>query len=373
MSTQTQLQTQTAANSEGQTIHIRRKPELLNDYEKDTDAIVNGLQTVSLETYKKLKYPQWAPTWDRKDQGAFHHLKPFKHIDRGLFGDSEFKNLLADKSVKTKPISPKLGTEIEGIQLSKLTDKQKDDLALLAAERGVVVFRGQDFKDLPFDDITSWGKYFGPLHVHPTTGTPAGQPYFHIIIRRAKADEQQTHLAERLNTVGWHSDVTYEPQSPGITLLTMLQTSVGGDTQFIDLITAYERLSPQFQKLIENLKVVHSSVCQADRSRANDGVQRKTDIESIHPLVRYHPVLKKKYLFLNKGFATRILGFKHEESEFLLNFLKNHIETLLDAHIRANWDEQTVVVWDNRRVVHTATHDWDNDNLRHGFRLTTLD
>ncbi|GMF03952.1 unnamed protein product [Ambrosiozyma monospora] len=135
---------------------------------------------------------------------------------QGLFGDSEFKNLLADKSVKTKPLSPKLGTEIEGIQLSQLTDKQKDDLALLVEERGVVVFRGQDFKDLPFYDISSWGEYFGPLHIHPTTGTPVGQPHFHIIIRRAKSDEQQTYLANGLNTVGWHSDVTYEPQSPEI-------------------------------------------------------------------------------------------------------------------------------------------------------------
>jgi hypothetical protein len=35
-----------------------------------------------------------------------------------------------------------------GVQLSELTDAQKNELALLVAERGVVVFRDQDFKDV---------------------------------------------------------------------------------------------------------------------------------------------------------------------------------------------------------------------------------
>lgn len=35
---------------------------------------------------------------------------------------------------------------MQGVQLSSLTKEGLDDLALLAAERGVLVFRGQDFK-----------------------------------------------------------------------------------------------------------------------------------------------------------------------------------------------------------------------------------
>ena len=63
---------------------------------------------------------------------------------------------------------------------------------------------------------------------------------------------------------------------------------------------------------------------------------------------------------------------KIEESDNLLLFLINHIEKCLDAHVRMNWDEDTVVVWDNRRVLHTATFDWDTDDIRHAFRVTTI-
>jgi sulfonate dioxygenase len=45
-----------------------------------------------------------------------------------------------------KRLTPRIGSEIDGIQLSQLNDAQKNELALLIAERGVVVFRNQDFK-----------------------------------------------------------------------------------------------------------------------------------------------------------------------------------------------------------------------------------
>ncbi|GME86649.1 unnamed protein product [Ambrosiozyma monospora] len=171
-----------------------------NDFNKATDAIIDGVRTVSLDNLEKLKYPQWAPSWDPKDQFRFKNPPPFKHTDRGYFGDPAFENLFAGKNVEHKPLSPKLGTEIKGVQLSTLTDRQKDDLALLVEQRGVVVFREQDFKELPFDDILKWGDYFGPLHVHPTTGAPRGQPQFHIVYRRANREEQINKLSNNYVT-----------------------------------------------------------------------------------------------------------------------------------------------------------------------------
>lgn len=52
------------------------------------------------------------------------------------------------------------GTEIHGIQLNKLTDQQKDELALLVAERGVVFFRDQDIN---IHEQIELGRYYGPL------------------------------------------------------------------------------------------------------------------------------------------------------------------------------------------------------------------
>ena len=73
---------------------------------------------------------------------------------------------MSDPNVTITRLTPRIGTEIKGLQLSQLTDPQKDELALLIAERGVVVFRDQDFKDIGADRQKEFGKYFGRLHVH---------------------------------------------------------------------------------------------------------------------------------------------------------------------------------------------------------------
>lgn len=71
-----------------------------------------------------------------------------------------------DGKVEITKLTPRVGTEIKGLQLSELTAVQKDELALLIAERGVVVFRGQDFKDIGVEKQKEFGSYFGRLHVH---------------------------------------------------------------------------------------------------------------------------------------------------------------------------------------------------------------
>lgn len=71
-----------------------------------------------------------------------------------------------------------------------------------------------------------------------------------------------------------------------------------------------------------------------------------TDIGSTkHPIVRQHPVTGEKALYVNPGFTRRIVGFKDEESEYLLKFLFDHIAKAADYHVRAPYEPGTVVVW----------------------------
>jgi len=83
------------------------------------------------------------------------------YSDRGLRGDPKFRNLLADATA-VFDYNPKIGTEIHGVDLSKLTDAQKDDLARLIAYRGVVFFRSQ--KSFDIEAQRKLGQYFGTLH-----------------------------------------------------------------------------------------------------------------------------------------------------------------------------------------------------------------
>ncbi|KAF2446799.1 TauD-domain-containing protein [Karstenula rhodostoma CBS 690.94] len=319
------------------------------------------------EKQPPAKYPNYLPTWNDK---KYPPLEPFEHYEHGKDADASFSNLLKD-ATKVDDLTANTGAEVHGVQLSKLTDAGKDELALFVAQKKVVAFRDQDFADLPISDALKIGGYFGRHHIHPTSGGPDGHPEVHLVHRGADDTTSRDFFEERTNSVTWHSDVTYEKQPPGTTFLYLLDgPAAGGDTLFANQALAYRRLSPEFQKRLHGLKVVHSAVEQADNSRNRGGIVRREPVTSIHPLVRTHPVTGEKALFINPQFSRRILGYKKEESDYLLNFLYDHLAKGQDFQARVKWAPGTVVVWDNRVTAHSALLDWEDGARRHLARIT---
>ena len=66
------------------------------------------------------------------------------------------------------------------------------------------------------------------------------------------------------------------------------------------------------------------------------------------------------------------MGYDKEESEFLLNFLYNHVATRQDFSCRVRYEKGTVLVWDQRVTNHSQTLDYPVGDRRHAFRLTPL-
>ena len=65
--------------------------------------------------------------------------------DRALYADPTKAALFAESSA-VEEVTPYIGTELKGLQLSKLSDVQKDELALLVAEvRGVKRLLAHEF------------------------------------------------------------------------------------------------------------------------------------------------------------------------------------------------------------------------------------
>ena len=52
--------------------------------------------------------------------------------------------------------------------------------SLGVAERKVVLFRDQDFKDLTPERQIEIARHFGPIQRHPTSGNVKGYPEFHV-------------------------------------------------------------------------------------------------------------------------------------------------------------------------------------------------
>ncbi|KAJ7800779.1 hypothetical protein B0H14DRAFT_1686182 [Mycena olivaceomarginata] len=334
----------------------------------NTDGILDLKQVVKKD---EPSYPFYYPIFDTEER--FAPIEKFEHTDPGSRADPAKPHLLGPNTI-TNDISPYLGTEILGVQISQLSPEGLDELGLLAAERKVLIFRDQDFKDLGADRQIEIAKHFGPIHQHPTSGNVKGYPQFHVVYRDAEQDRFREYIGEdRANKTSWHSDVSYELQPPGATFFFVLDNpapGAGGDTLFTSQAEAYKRLSPEFQKRLEGLRAVHSGVAQVEFSKKRGGPVRRDPVEHEHPVVRIHPVTGEKALYVNPGFTRRIVGFKTEESEYLLKFLYDHIAKGADFQIRATYKPGTVVVWDNRLTVHSATGDFDQSIRRHAVRLT---
>ncbi|KAI9019999.1 hypothetical protein CLU79DRAFT_756673 [Phycomyces nitens] len=301
--------------------------------------------------YPEKKYPE---------------LAPFKHIDPATRGDPK-KASLFNSAKKIVDLTPHIGTEIEGLQLSNLTDTQKDDLALLVAERGVVFFRDQDIDVYQGVEL---GKHFGPLHIHNTFGHPENLPEVHVIYFDTNTPK---FVAEYFRNAsdGWHTDVSYEDQPAGLTFLKIdTLPTTGGDTLWSSGYAAYDSLSPALQKLLEGLEAVHSGQGQINQAKAGNHAVRRTHVEATHPIIRTHPVTGWKSLFVQNGFTNRIVGLSRRESDTILKLLYDHVAGGYDFQVRFKWSENSVAVWDNRVTNHCAIFDYLEIGKRHGWRIT---
>lgn len=130
-------------------------------------------------------------------------LEELPYHDKGLQGDPRFRNLLAS-ATDVFDYNPKIGTEIHGVNLAKLTNAQKDDLARLISIRGVVFFRSQS--ELDIEAQRDLGAYFGKLHKHATTAIPkrSGLEDVHVVYTDGTSKDQRAVFAP---TFLWHSDV----------------------------------------------------------------------------------------------------------------------------------------------------------------------
>ncbi|BDD56201.1 hypothetical protein MPDQ_005631 [Monascus purpureus] len=330
--------------------------------------------SVTKESRANTHYPEYLPSWDPV---WFDPLPHFSYEDPALRVKDKTKPNLLTPGVKVSHIQPRLGSVVEGVQLSQLSNAAKDELALLVSERKVVAFPNQDLIDAGPARQAEFMRYFGKPNYQPVSGTVRGHPGFHVIHRDGNRQEISRFLEQRTTTTLWHQDVSYEIQPPGYVMLGLLQgPEVGGDTVFAATDLAYKRLSPTFRSFLDNLEAVHTSSKMIAHARLTGGLVRKDPVDTVHPLVRVHPVTGEKCLFLNGEFITKINGLKEPEMRWLLDFLLQHIITGHDFQARVRWQPRTIVMFDNRSTIHSAIVDYiDEDNdaqLRHIFRLASL-
>jgi alpha-ketoglutarate-dependent taurine dioxygenase len=261
--------------------------------------------------------------------------------------------------LKFSDITPSFGVELtEDYQLTHFSDNEITWLKQLAAERGVVVVRDQA---MDAQSQAAFGRRLGNLFKSPVSKKDVPEELIPIF-----AGPKSKAVAG----AGWHSDVSSEAITPGLSMLRMeVVPASGGDTLFADMYRAFETLSPSMQAFLKQLSARHDP---KGHYLYLSGAKKLEELPSaVHPVVRTHPLTDRNALFVNAGFVGQIQELSPRESEALLSMLYDHIAYSVSIQCRIQWAPNTVVFWDNRVVQHHAAFDYFPE-VRRGYRLTVV-
>ena len=263
-------------------------------------------------------------------------------------------------TLTTLPVAPACGSFVEGLDVKRATDSDLAALSQLLAERGVVFLRDQHLS--PEDQVALTARFGEVLRV-PYVKHLDEHPDIIAVLK--EADER------KISTFGgtWHSDFSFLDQPPSLTILYGREIPpFGGDTLWSSQYAAFDALSPRMQEMMCGLSAVQTGWPHGTKGPGpNAAVSRSVvmtrndptaDREVIHPVVRVHPITKRKALFVNPVYTQRFDGMTEEESKPLLSYLFAHA-TKPEFTCRLQWEVGTLALWDNRCVLHLAINDYD--------------
>jgi len=257
------------------------------------------------------------------------------------------------------------GAEVSGIDLSEPLDTPTiAEIRAAWLEHHVLAFPDQTLTD---DDLERFTLYFGPFGDDPFIAPIAGRE--HIIAVQRAADETAPIFAE-----SWHTDWSFQATPPAGTCLYGIEIPpTGGDTLFVNQHAGLEAMPEEFRAELEGKMAIHS----ARNAYAPEGVYgagdkgRSMDIRpsdtagktQTHPIIRNHPETGRPAIFGSPGYIVGIERMDDAAAADLLGRLYRW-QTRPEFQYRHKWQAGTLLMWDNRSLLHMATGGYQGHKRR---------
>ena len=266
-----------------------------------------------------------------------------------------------------------IGVEVSDFSLADLTQENISFLRSKWVEYGLIVFPKLP---LSHDEFKDFALSFGDFGDDPFISSLPDYPNIAEIKR--SANEKATPFGGT-----WHSDWSFMKKPPSATLLhSKIIPPVGGNTLFANTEKSFAALPEKMKNKLRNLKVIHS----AKIPYADDGFyalekeersmkilpSKEAKATFSHPMIKIHPETNKECLFINPVYTINVEGFSEDESQQLLWELYEHMiqDQFVYEHV---WNEDMLIMWDNRTVMHQATGGYDGyDRLLHRITLAAV-
>lgn len=243
------------------------------------------------------------------------------------------------KEWQIKKLAGALGAEITGPDISNVNEQDIDALEALLIEHLVIFLPDQSPTVQAHIDF---GRHFGKLEGHPNLSGDSDLPpeLFQLTASQGGVADE------------WHTDLTFQEQPALMSILHMMKCpETGGDTMWTSLYAAYDELSEPMKNLCDGLTALHDAL-----------PHNHPEQTSIHPVVRVHPVTRRKALYVNEHFTRRIVEMNATESDALLGYLTNWVSNPRFT-VRYTWQPGTICIWDNRCTQHFVLNDFVGERI----------
>jgi taurine dioxygenase len=287
-----------------------------------------------------------------------------------MAGIQEMTKAAVPAGVAVRALSPALGAEVRGLDLSVPLDRETVGLVRgLLYEHCVLLVPGQSLDEA---QQVRFGECFGVLgrtlgtfdilrNVHPAI----------MYVTNEKADGKYIGALPD-GEMFFHSDKCYVERPCVATMLYAMQVpSSGGDTLFANQYKAWDALPEAMRRRLEGLSAVNTyepGGIDTYATPISKATPSPTSFTWAHPVVRTHPGTGRKALYVNRLMTEYIVDMPRADSDALLESLFDHQEQ--QAFVYAHrWTPGDVLIWDNRCVLH-ARSNFDAGEARKLRRVT---
>ncbi len=264
--------------------------------------------------------------------------------------------------IKIKTSGQACGASVTGVDLKKPLDHETIAQIKQAWWRHhVLAFPEQSLDAKDLERISLYFGVFGP------------EPFFepmdnsdHVVAVCRRADEKAPLFAPN-----WHTDWSFQANPPiGTSLYGVVIPPVGGDTSYANLQMALAKMPDVMRQRIDGLKAIHSARLayapdgaygdnaeEADRSMRIVYSEAAYECQS-HDLIAVHPDSGNETII---GCAGYIIGFEDIEQDEASEILQELYawQSREEFQYVHKWEENMLVLWDNRSVMHRANGGYD--------------
>ena len=249
-----------------------------------------------------------------------------------------------------------LGANVTGVDVRSIDAAGIGAIRAALLEHHVLALRDQRLDPAA---LSAFAAKLGDREVYPFAQSLPDDPY---VVPIVKEPEDESNFGGI-----WHTDSSYLPEPPSLTLLYAVELpGSGGDTFFADMHAAYHALPHSTRTQIDAMTAQYTSSLVHDESGAyaqvaganrNRRAAGATITDAVHSVVRTHPDSGSKALYVSLAHTRCFVGWSREDSLPLLTQLAQH--AIRDEFLtRLRWTVGTLAIWDNRSVQHFPLNDY---------------